>query len=57
MNPPRRPSSNGCCSEPSLYDEYLAYLARRGYAVPAELLYRDWSQPYRLNAALVDTFA
>jgi tryptophan 2,3-dioxygenase len=43
--------------EPSLYDEYLAYLARRGYAVPAELLARDWSQPYRLNAELVDTLA
>ena len=43
--------------EPSLYDEYLAYLGRRGYAVPAELLTRDWSLPYRLNAELVDTFA
>ena len=43
--------------EPSLYDEYLAYLARRGYAVPAALLSRDWSLPYRLNAELVDTLA
>ena len=43
--------------EPSLYDEYLAYLARRGYAVPAALLARDWSQPYRLSDELVDTLA
>ncbi len=43
--------------EPSLYDEYLGYLSRRGYAVPAELLDRDWSQPYRANPALVDVFA
>jgi tryptophan 2,3-dioxygenase len=43
--------------EPSLYDEFLAFLARAGYAVPAELLERDWSQPYRLNEALVDTIA
>jgi tryptophan 2,3-dioxygenase len=43
--------------EPSLYDEYLAYLARRGYAVPADVLDRDWSQPYRLSSALVETFA
>ena len=43
--------------EPSLYDEYLAYLARRGYAVPPALLSRDWSLPYRLNAQLVDTLA
>ncbi len=43
--------------EPSLYDEYLAYLSRRGYAVPPELLDRDWSQPYRSNPGLVDVFA
>ena len=43
--------------EPSLYDEYLAYLARRGYAVPAALLSRDWSLPYRLNTELVATLA
>ena len=43
--------------QPSLYDEFLAYLSRAGYAVPAELLDRDWSQPYRLNADLVDTIA
>lgn len=43
--------------EPSLYDEFLAYLARRGYAIPVELLERDVTQPYRENDALVDTFA
>lgn len=43
--------------EPSLYDGFLAYLARRGYAVPAELLDRDWSQPYVHHEGLVDVFA
>ncbi|KRF24107.1 tryptophan 2,3-dioxygenase [Phycicoccus sp. Soil803] len=43
--------------EPSLYDEFLRYLARRGYAIPAELLERDVTQPYGENDALVDTFA
>ncbi|WP_270886395.1 tryptophan 2,3-dioxygenase [Pedococcus sp. 5OH_020] len=43
--------------EPSLYDGFLAYLARRGYAVPQEVLDRDVSQPYRFNEDLVDTFA
>ena len=43
--------------EPSLYDEFLAFLSRQGYAVPAELLDRDWSKPHRLNPDLVDTFA
>jgi tryptophan 2,3-dioxygenase len=47
----------GLLREPSLYDEFLRYLARRGYAVPAELLERDFTQPYRMHEELVDTFA
>jgi tryptophan 2,3-dioxygenase len=43
--------------EPSLYDEFLRFLARRGYAVPADVLDRDFSQPYRLHEDLVETFA
>ena len=43
--------------EPSLYDAFLAYLARRGYAVPSALLDRDWSQPYVHHEGLVDVFA
>jgi tryptophan 2,3-dioxygenase len=31
---------------PSLYDEALRLLARRGLAVPASHVERDWSQPY-----------
>ena len=31
---------------PSLYDEALRLLARRGIAVPATHLERDWTQPY-----------
>lgn len=34
-------------AEPSLYDECLALLARRGFAIPASHLSRDWSLPYR----------
>jgi tryptophan 2,3-dioxygenase len=33
------------CS-PSLYDESLRLLARRGFAIPADYLERDWSVPY-----------
>src|SRR5215217_2298002 len=39
--------------EPSLYDEFLAYLARQGYAIPTRLLDRDWSQPYTSDPDLV----
>ncbi|WP_394788361.1 tryptophan 2,3-dioxygenase [Rhodoferax sp.] len=31
---------------PSLYDESLRLLARRGLAIPASHLQRDWTQPY-----------
>lgn len=43
--------------EPSLYDEFLAHLARQGYAVPARLLDRDWSQPHTVDQDLVEVFA
>ena len=41
---------------PSLYDEFLRYLARRGYNVPAACLERDWSAPHIRNEGLVDIF-
>ena len=37
---------------PSLYDEALRLLARRGLAVPATHTARDWSQPYAESAAV-----
>ncbi len=38
---------------PSLYDEFLAFLSRRGHEVPTELLQRDWSQPHARNEKLI----
>jgi len=37
---------------PSLYDETLRLLARRGFALPAELIERDWSAPHRPHGAV-----
>ena len=37
---------------PSLYDESLRLLARRGIAVPATHTQRDWSQPYAADAGV-----
>jgi tryptophan 2,3-dioxygenase len=37
---------------PSLYDESLRLLARRGLAVPASHLQRDWTQPYAADDAV-----
>jgi tryptophan 2,3-dioxygenase len=42
---------------PSLYDEFLRFLARRGFAVPAEVTDRDWTQPYEASPGVVDVFA
>lgn len=41
---------------PSLYDEFLRHLARRGLAVPKEYVERDWSLPHEKNEALVEMF-
>ena len=38
---------------PSLYDEFMRYLARQGHAIPGECLNRDWSQPYQRNEQIV----
>lgn len=37
---------------PSLYDEALRLLARRGIDLPREVIERDWSKPYYANAAV-----
>jgi tryptophan 2,3-dioxygenase len=41
---------------PSLWDEFLRYLSRTGHDVPAEVVDRDWSQPYVFSAGVVETF-
>ncbi|NII11863.1 tryptophan 2,3-dioxygenase family protein [Oleiagrimonas sp. C23AA] len=41
---------------PGLYDRALAWLARRGHAVPASRLERDWRQAYCADEALLPVF-
>ncbi len=41
---------------PSIYDEFLRFLARRGHAVPAVHLERDWSEPHVRDPRLVPVF-
>jgi tryptophan 2,3-dioxygenase len=41
---------------PSLYDESLRLLARRGFAIPASHLERDWSQPYQESAQVTEAW-
>jgi len=46
----------GILRAPSLYDEFLRHLARSGFAVPAERVERDWSQPYAQHPGVVAVF-
>jgi tryptophan 2,3-dioxygenase len=41
---------------PSLYDEFLRHLARRGLPVPARCIERDWTQPYTRDPDLIPVF-
>jgi tryptophan 2,3-dioxygenase len=41
---------------PSFYDEVLKLLARRGFAIPASHLERDWSRPYEASEAVEDAW-
>lgn len=44
-------------ASPSLYDEFLRYLSRQGYAVPAAVLERDLTKPHEADDGLVELFA
>ena len=41
---------------PSLYDEFLRHLARRDYAVPADCIDRDFTEPHRRREDLLPVF-
>lgn len=41
---------------PSLYDEFLRYLARRGMPVPAARVERDWTRRYEAHPGVVKVF-
>jgi tryptophan 2,3-dioxygenase len=41
-------------AQPSLYDEFLRHLARRGLPIPAARVTRDWTRPYERHARVVE---
>ena len=41
---------------PSLYEEFLRYLRRQGFAVPPEVADRDFSRPYAANDGVTAVF-
>ena len=48
-HPERLATVQAAYAAPSLYDEALRLLARRGLTLPASHLQRDWTQPYEAN--------
>ncbi|MGH8426869.1 MAG: tryptophan 2,3-dioxygenase [Bryobacteraceae bacterium] len=46
----------GILRAPSIYDEFLRYLARKGYAVPRERVERDFSEPYEAHPGVTAVF-
>ena len=43
-------------AEPSLYDEALRLLARRGFDLPPGVLERDWREPYAADEAVTQAW-
>jgi tryptophan 2,3-dioxygenase len=41
---------------PSLYDEFLRWLARNGHAIPSDRVDRDFTQPYQRSDQVVEVF-
>jgi tryptophan 2,3-dioxygenase len=41
---------------PSIYDEFLRHLGRRGFAIAESAMNRDWSQPHQRSEALIEVF-
>lgn len=41
---------------PSLYDEFLRYLHRKGHEIPAERVDRDFTEPYESHPQVVEVF-
>lgn len=52
----KRAELEAVLNAPSLYDEVLRLLARRGFDIPAETLERDFSQKYEPSEAVEDAW-
>lgn len=46
----------GILRAPSIYDEFLRYLSRHGFAVPADRIERDFSEPYESHPEVTAVF-
>ncbi len=50
------PGIERALKSPSLYDDCLALLARRGFVIDDDVLDRNWSRPYEANGSVEDAW-
>ena len=55
-DPVRQAELRAVLHAPSLYDEFLRYLARHGHAIPPACIERDFTLPHQRNAELIGVF-
>jgi len=55
-NPAAKLSVESALNDPSIYDESLALLARRGFAIPHDKLSRDFAEPYESDPRVTDAW-
>jgi tryptophan 2,3-dioxygenase len=55
-DPPAQATLQRVLEAPSLYDEFLRFLARHGHAIPPQCVQRDFSEPHVSTATLVPVF-
>jgi tryptophan 2,3-dioxygenase len=55
-NPPAKALVEAALEAPSIWDETLMLLSRKGYAIPTTSLERDWTQPYQPSDAVEDVW-
>jgi tryptophan 2,3-dioxygenase len=55
-DPPAQAGLQRVLEAPSLYDEFLRFLARHGHAIPPQCVQRDFSVPHVSTPALVPVF-
>ncbi len=56
-DPAAQQTLSAALNAPSLYDEFLQFLHRRGYPIPERLIDRDWTIPHTIDHELVEVFA
>ena len=52
--PEQRAQIKSVLDAPSIYDEFLIFLSRNGFDIPAQCVERDWAEPHQFSSELTD---